>query len=98
MGPLNGLTILLRALATYITRILGYIGLRDRTLSLRMLTVLQTTPGCVLIAVIAPNLVSDRPADLLALALTLLAATRLPLLLTVLIAVVSSGVFCHVFH
>ena len=36
------------------------------------LAVLEAVPGCVLISVIAPRFVSDNPAELLALAITLL--------------------------
>ncbi|MBC7857932.1 MAG: AzlD family protein, partial [Burkholderiaceae bacterium] len=43
----------------------------------------------------APNFVSDRPADLLALAITLVAATRLPMLSTVVIGVASAGLLRH---
>lgn len=84
-------TIVLMALATYLTRIGGYLLLGGRELSPRTMTVLETAPGCVLIAVIAPVFVSGRIADLIALALTIVAATRLPLLATVLIGVGSAG-------
>lgn len=85
-------TIVLMAATTYLTRILGYVALRDRTLSPRMRAVMENVPGCVLISVIAPDFVADKPADLAALAITLLAATRLSMLPTVLIGVVSAGV------
>ncbi len=49
----------------------------------------------MLISVIAPHFVSSRPADLLSLAITLLAATRLPVLPTILIGVVSAGLLRH---
>ncbi|WP_323030687.1 AzlD family protein [Brachymonas denitrificans] len=88
-------TILLMALTTYLTRIAGYLALRNRTLSPRMKAVLENVPGCVLISVIAPRFVSDQPADLLGLAITLLAATRLGLLPTVLIGVASTGLLRH---
>ena len=45
----------------------------------------------IAISVIAPHFVSDRPADLAALAITLFAATRLPLLATVVIGVCAAG-------
>ena len=48
-------------------------------------------PGCVLIAVIAPSFVADRPADLTALAVTFAAATRLPLLPTGLVGIAAAG-------
>ena len=57
---------------TYLTRLAGYIALRNRTLSPRIVEVMEAAPGCVLISVIAPHFVSDRPADLAALAITLL--------------------------
>ena len=88
-------TIVFMALSTYITRILGYLVLRNRSLSPRMLAVMDNLPGCVLISVIAPAFVSDKPADLLALAITVLAATRLSLLPTVLIGIASAGVLRH---
>jgi uncharacterized membrane protein len=84
-------TIALMALATYLTRIGGYLLLGARELSPRTTTVLDTAPGCVLIAVVAPVFASGRIADLIALSLTILAATRLPLLPTVLIGVGSAG-------
>ena len=89
-------TILLMALATYSTRAGGYLLLRNRALGLRARAVMAAAPGCVLIAVIAPHFVSPRPADLIALAVTVLAASRLPMLATVAIAVVSAGLLRHV--
>lgn len=88
-------TIILMAASTYATRILGYVALRDRTLSPRMRAVMENVPGCVLISVIAPAFVSRNPADLLALGVTLVAATRLSLLPTVIIGIVTTGVLRH---
>ena len=51
--------------------------------------------GRVLISVIAPAFVSDRPADLAALAITVFAATRVSLLPTVVIGVAAAGLFRH---
>lgn len=95
MDALVILTIILMALTTYMTRILGFVLLRNRTLSPRLQSVMEAAPGCVLIAVIAPMFVSNHPADLLALAITLFACTRFSLLPVVLIAVVSTGVLRH---
>lgn len=91
IDPVTVLTIVLMASATYLTRIGGYIIFRNRTLGVRAKAVLEAVPGCVLISVIAPAFVSDRPADLAALAITFLAATRLPILATVVIGIVSAG-------
>ncbi len=89
------LTIILMAAVTYLTRIGGYFALRNRTLGKRAVRVMEAIPGCVLIAVIAPHFVSSRPADLIALAVTTLAAMRLPLLPVVIIAVASAGLLRH---
>lgn len=69
-----------------------YLFLRNRTLSPRAKTVLESVPGCVLITVITPHFVSGYPADLAALGLTTLAACRWTLLPTVMVAIVSAGV------
>ncbi len=95
IDKLTLITILLMALTTYITRILGYMAVHNRTLSPRFMAVLENVPGCVLISVIAPSFVSDRPSDLLALLITLLCALRLSLLPTVIIGVFSAGVLRH---
>lgn len=88
-------TIVLMAGVTYLTRILGYVALRNRVLSARAVTVMEAAPGCVLISVIAPHFVSENPADLAALAVTLLAATRLSMLPTVIIGVATAGMLRH---
>jgi branched chain amino acid efflux pump len=49
----------------------------------------------VLITVIAPDFVTGRPADLIALAVTMLAATRLPVLPTIIIAIAAAGILRH---
>ena len=85
------MTILGMASATYATRLAGYLLLRKRKLGRRARAVMEAAPGCVLISVIAPDFVADQPADLAALAITLLAATRLSMLPTVLIGVASAG-------
>ncbi|MBV6670064.1 AzlD family protein [Xanthomonas euvesicatoria pv. alangii] len=90
------LTVVLMAVVTYLTRVAGYIALRNRTLSERAVKVMEAAPGCVLISVIAPHFVSDRPADLIALAITLVTATRLSLLPTVVIGVAAAGLLRHV--
>ncbi|QHE92279.1 AzlD family protein [Pandoraea fibrosis] len=84
-------TVALMAVTTYATRIVGFLVLRDRTLSPRVRAVMESLPGCVLISVIAPSFVADRPADLMALALTLLAAMRFSLLPTVILSIVVTG-------
>lgn len=89
------LTIVLMAGVTYLTRIGGYVVLRNRVLSARATAVMEAAPGCVLISVIAPAFVSRNPADLLALAITFVVATRLSMLPTVLIGVGAAGLLRH---
>ncbi|MBZ9919378.1 AzlD family protein [Mesorhizobium sp. B2-2-4] len=90
------LTIVLMAGVTYLSRVGGYVVLRNRVLSARATAVMEAAPGCVLISVIAPAFVSKNPADLLALAVTLIAATRFSMLPTVLIGVTSAGLLRHI--
>ncbi|MDG4877147.1 AzlD family protein [Mesorhizobium sp. WSM4935] len=91
IDPMTVLAILAMAGVTYLTRIGGYVVLRNRALSPRAMAVMEAAPGCVLISVIAPDFVSKNPADLAALAITMLAATRLSMLPTVVIGVGSAG-------
>ena len=86
------IAILFIAFTTYLTRVLGYVLLKHKTLSQKQRQILEVVPGCVLISVIAPYFVRDHPADLIALALTLFAATRFGLLPTVAISMVSAAV------
>ena len=91
------LTIVLMAIVTYLTRVLGFLALRNRVLSSELQSVMHAAPGCVLIAVIAPKFVSGNPADLLALVITIFAASRFSILPVVLIAVVATGVLRTLF-
>lgn len=91
----NLLAILAMATATYMTRALGYLALRNRNLGERTITIMEAAPGCVLISVIAPHFVTRNPADLAALVVTLLAATRFSMLPTVLIGIATAGLLRH---
>ena len=95
MESLTLLTLGLMAVVTYLTRILGFVALRNRALSPKAKVVLECVPGCVLISVIAPAFVSNNSANLLALGITLIAATRLTLLPTVLIGIIATGFLRH---
>lgn len=89
------LTILLMASVTWLTRVIGYIGLRNRELGPRARAIMDAAPGCVLISVIAPYFVTDSPGDLLAMAITLFAASRLSLFSTVTIGILSAALLRH---
>lgn len=95
LDSMSFMTIVLMAITTYLTRISGFLLLRNKTLSPRMQYVMESMPGCVLISVIAPVFVSKDPATLVALAITAIAATRLGLLSTVCIGVASAGLLRH---
>lgn len=97
LDSMSVMTIVLMAITTYLTRISGFLLLRNKTLSPRMQYVMESMPGCVLISVIAPVFVSKDPATLVALAITAIAATRLSLLSTVCIGVASAGLLRHLF-
>ncbi|NNH01546.1 AzlD family protein [Acinetobacter sp. ANC 5414] len=86
------LAIIFIAATTYLTRILGYVLLKNKTLTNRQKRILEVVPGCVLISVIAPYFIKDNPADLLAIVITLIAASRFSLLPTVLISMTSAAI------
>ena len=89
-------TIALMAVVTYATRLIGYLLMQGRILGARGSAMLDSAPGCVLIAVIAPYFVSTRPAGLAALAIAAAAAAaRAPMLVTVIGAVAVDGALRH---
>lgn len=85
------------ALVTYATRVTGYLLLRNQVLSARMRRMLEAIPGCVLIAVIAPAFATQNIANLLALALTLLLASRCSFVVTVVGSIVLTALLRYVF-
>lgn len=93
INPNNILAVLCMASVTYITRVAGFAALKNRRLSPRAMSVLRVAPGCVLVSLIAPNFVSGNPADMLALGVTVLAATRFSILPTVLIGMAAAALF-----
>lgn len=91
------MTISLMGLTTYSTRIAGFLVLQKISLGARATRVMEAAPGCVLITVIAPRFVAGDVRELLALAITLLAAIRLSLLATVVISVTTTGILRYLF-
>lgn len=59
---------------------------------------MDAAPGCVLIAVIAPKFVSGNPTDLIALVITLFAATRFSILPVVVISIAITGALRALIH
>lgn len=71
------------AVATYLTRFMGYWLVRHRSVSGRLAGALEAVPGAVLTAIIAPMVFATGPAETAAAALTVLLALRLPLIVAV---------------
>ena len=82
---------------TYLTRIVGYLALRNRTLSPRLRVILEAVPGCVLISVIAPYFASTDPVDLAALGITLVASIKLRFLPAIVISIASAALLRQFF-
>jgi uncharacterized membrane protein len=89
-------TILAMMAATYSTRVLGWLFLKDRQLSPRMRKLLDAAPGCVMVAVVAPSFMTTVPADLIALAAAILISTRGSLALTVVGGVAVDALLRHI--
>ena len=89
------LTILGMCVATYSSRLLGYVFLRKRTVAPRLRAVLDAAPGCVMISVVAPAFMTTNPADLISLFAAILIARRANLALTVAVAVVLNALLRH---
>lgn len=87
------LAILGMALATYATRLGGWLAVRRFAVAGRWRAALEAVPGAVLAAVIAPMALATGPAESAAAALTVLAALRLPPLAAVAIGVLSVVAF-----
>jgi len=83
------LAILAMAAATIATRIAGLVLIRYVTIGENQKRALEAIPPAVLMAVIAPTALVTGPAETIAAAATAVAATRLPLLASVAVGVVS---------
>lgn len=89
VDPVTFAVIVAMAAITYATRIAGiFIGHR-LVLHGRAKAAFEAIPAAVLVAVIAPVALATGVAETLAAAITALAATRLPLLATIVCGVVS---------
>lgn len=91
------LTIFLMAFSTYLTRILGFLLLRNRKLSPTTKRVMEAIPGCVLISLIAPVVLSGNLANSLAVIITFWAMMKFSLFPTVVISVMATGILRHFF-
>lgn len=89
IDPTTFLAILAMAVATYVTRIAGLFVADRLVLSGRAQAAFNAIPPAVLVAVIAPTALTTGWAEAIATLITALVATRLPLLATILVGVVS---------
>ena len=84
------IAILGMGLATYATRLAGYVLLNGKHISGRFKTALEAVPPAILTAVIAPTVFLQGPAEMISGGITLGAAVmKLPLLVTIGIGVAS---------
>ncbi len=77
------------AVATYLTRVAGLWLLQLANVEGRARSAMDALPPAVLMAVIAPTVLATGVAETLAAGITVLAAFRLPLLVSVVIGVAS---------
>ena len=87
LDPTTLLAILAMALATYLTRVAGFVLVGRLRLEGRAKAAFDAIPPAILTAVIAPSVLTGGPAEAIAGVITILAAFRLPLLGTVLVGV-----------
>lgn len=62
------LTILCMGITTYFTRTVGFIWMSKHKLSPRAQAVLESSPCCIMVSVVAPTFMTTEPKTLLALA------------------------------
>lgn len=89
LDPVIFVTIVLMGVATYLTRIAGIFLAGRLALTGRAKAAFDAIPPAVLMAVIAPTVLATGPAETLAALVTAVAATRLPLLATIVVGVVA---------
>ena len=77
------------ALVTYLNRVSGLFLVRFVRLEGRTKAALDALPAAILMAVIAPMVLTHGPAETVASAITLITALRLPLLAAVVVGVAS---------
>jgi uncharacterized membrane protein len=97
LDPTTLLAILSMALATYLTRVAGFVLVGRLRLAGRPKAAFDAIPPAILTAVIAPSVLTGGPAEAIAGAVTILAAFRLPLLGTVLVGVAAIVVLRAIF-
>jgi uncharacterized membrane protein len=95
VDPLTLTAILVMAVITYLTRIVGYALIRRLRVGYRLRTALEAVPGAVLVALVAPAILAHGFAEALAGAVTILAALQLPVIAVVVTGVAGAALFRH---
>lgn len=91
------ITILAMTVATYFTRVCGYLWLRKHQLSARARAVLESSPCCVMISVVAPSFMTTDPKTILALALAIGLSFKCNLGVTIIATVAFMALMIHFF-
>lgn len=90
------LTVLGMCAATYSSRLLGYLFLRNRKLSPETRKLLDAAPGCVMVSVVAPAFMTTNPADLVTLIVVVFLAKKMNLAVMVAVAVALNALLRHI--
>ena len=89
------LTILAMLVMTYSTRLLGWLFLKNRRVSVRTQALLEAAPECVMVSIAAPFFFTTNPAHLCALAVAILVSRKYGLAWTVAACVATAAVLGH---
>jgi uncharacterized membrane protein len=95
LDPVTLLAIAGMAIATYLNRLSGLVLVRFVRLEGRTKAALDALPPAILMAVIAPMVLTRGPAETAAAVITVIAALRLPLIAAVVIGVGSVVALRH---
>lgn len=91
------LAILAMGATTYFTRTVGYLWLRKHTLSDRVRSVLENSPGIVMVAVVAPSFMTTDIKMQIALFATIAIAFKFNLGITIVSSVALMGILQNFF-
>ncbi len=94
-SPYEALAIVMMALITYATRIVGYAVLSRVKLSSRTLAMLEASPCCVMVSIAAPYFMTTDVVMLLSLTVAVLVALRFNFAITVIAAVAFNALLNH---
>lgn len=94
-SPWEFIVMLGMLVATYSTRLTGWIILKDRKVSPLVQRMLDAAPGCVMISLCAPAFMTTDPVTLISLVASVFVAFRTNLAITIVFAVLCNGLLQH---